>query len=193
MQFPTLSTKIKQNFEYDGSRQPDKLYICTSLIRDGTGTKIRPESTGICSSTLDPKRQGIRTAVVLANLKYNIENIDRFEARHTLKMLKHSVAVEYLTLQQPHIQKLLCLWITLAVTQVFSASVLHGPVPDSYLIFLYLIPDPHLSFIPVPALSLMAAQCYGLRYVLKWIGGKCEWSAIRGIFWVRHKFLPLAT
>ena len=35
MQFPTLSMKIKQNFKYDSSKQPDQLYICTSLIWDG--------------------------------------------------------------------------------------------------------------------------------------------------------------
>ena len=36
MPFPTLSMKIKQNFKYDSSKQPDQLYICTSLIWDGS-------------------------------------------------------------------------------------------------------------------------------------------------------------
>ena len=42
--------KIQHNSECDGSKQPDKLYSCTSLIRDGPGTWIRPGSTGIFSS-----------------------------------------------------------------------------------------------------------------------------------------------
>ena len=41
--------------------------------RDGTGTLIRLRSTGICSSIPDPKGQGIRSAVVLANLKEHID------------------------------------------------------------------------------------------------------------------------
>ena len=52
---------------------------------DGTGTWIRPGSVGIRSSIPDPKWQGIRSAVVIANLK---DNIDQFEARHMLKMQK---------------------------------------------------------------------------------------------------------
>ena len=40
---------------------------------------IRPVSMGICSSIPDPKGKGIRSAMVLANLK---DNIDWLEVRH---------------------------------------------------------------------------------------------------------------
>ena len=43
------------------------------MIRAGTGTWNRPGSTCICSSIPDPKGWGIRSAVVLASLKDNID------------------------------------------------------------------------------------------------------------------------
>ena len=60
-------------------------YMYLVLCRVGTGTWDRPGSTGICSSISDPKGLGIRSAVVLASLK---DNIDWFEARHMKKILQ---------------------------------------------------------------------------------------------------------
>ena len=47
-----------------------------------------------------------------------------------------------------HNSKLLRLWITLPVMQVFSGRVLHGPVPDPYLrLIQYPIPDIQPEFV----------------------------------------------
>ena len=55
-------------------------HLLTANIRDGMGTWIRLENTDICSLViLDPKGSGIRSAVVLANLK---GNNDWFEIGH---------------------------------------------------------------------------------------------------------------
>ena len=77
MQFPTLSMKIKQNFEYDGSKQPDELYICTSLIWDGSHLEVQ---------VFAPQHSTWKSRV-LGQLWYlPASNINWFEARHTLKM-----------------------------------------------------------------------------------------------------------
>ena len=66
--------------------------------------------------------------MVLANLN---DNIDCFEVRHMLKWLKNFSGQGRFDIVVDTYWKLLCLRITSPVMQVFSVTVLRGPVPDS--------------------------------------------------------------